>query len=52
MSIKITGNNAPLYTEVILVLKQLYRDVHISSSVKKRRLIEIQKITAAMLTNL
>ncbi len=52
MGIKVSSNDVPLYTEVILVLKQLYKDGHISNSVKKSRLQEVQKTVAAMLTNL
>ena len=52
MVIKVAGNDVPLYTEVILVLKQLYKDGHISSTVKKRKLQEVKKVVDSMLTNL
>ena len=52
MGVKISGNDAPLYTEVILVLEQLYKDGRINSSVKKNRLQKIQKVISAMLTKL
>ena len=52
MGIEVSNNDAPLYTEVILVLEQLYKDDRISSSVKKSRLLEVQKVVSEMLSKL
>ena len=52
MGIPVADNDAPLYTEVILVLKRLYKDGRISNGVKKSRLTEVQKVVTAMLSNL
>ncbi len=52
MGIKTAGDDAPLYTEVILVLEQLYKDGRINRSVKKNRLQKVQKVISAMLSNL
>ncbi len=47
-----SSNNAPLYTEVSIILKQLYKDPKISREVKVNRLRKIVKECQVMLANL
>lgn len=49
---KIASNDAPLYTEVSLVLKQLYKEPKISRDTKVNRLRKIVKECQTMIANL